>query len=83
MYQKKMLMIYLERTMTKYHLLNVNGNVMRRAQDKGRVRTLLGRRCRFNLWEPNQFGIHKALNMKMRSRNMDQGLSVLYIQSIK
>ncbi len=34
---------------------------MRRAQDLGRVRTLLGRRCRFNLWEPNQFGIHKAL----------------------
>ena len=28
---------------------------------KVRVRTLLGRRCRFNLWEPNQFGIHKAL----------------------
>ena len=37
-------------------------SVMRRAQDNGRVRTLLGRRCRFNLWEPNQFGIHKALN---------------------
>ena len=37
-------------------------SVMRRAQDKGRVRTLLGRKCRFNLWEPNQFGIHKALN---------------------
>ena len=37
-------------------------SVMRRAQDKGRVRTLLGRRCRFNLWEPNQFGIHRALN---------------------
>ncbi len=37
-------------------------SVMRRAQNKGRVRTLLGRRCRFNLWEPNQFGIHKALN---------------------
>jgi DNA polymerase I-like protein with 3'-5' exonuclease and polymerase domains len=36
-------------------------SVMRRAQDKGRVRTLLGRRCRFNLWEPNQFGIHRAL----------------------
>ena len=36
-------------------------SVMRRSQDKGRVRTLLGRRCRFNLWEPNQFGIHKAL----------------------
>lgn len=37
-------------------------SVMRRAQDKGKVRTLLGRRCRFNLWEPNQFGIHKALS---------------------
>ena len=36
-------------------------SVMRRAQDRGRVRTLLGRRCRFDLWEPNQFGIHKAL----------------------
>jgi len=36
-------------------------NVMRRAQDSGKIRTLLGRLCRFHLWEPNQFGIHKAL----------------------
>ena len=36
-------------------------NVMYRAQDSGRIRTLLGRLCRFHLWEPNQFGIHKAL----------------------
>jgi len=36
-------------------------NVMRRAQDSGKIRTLLGRLCRFPLWEPNQFGIHKAL----------------------
>ena len=35
--------------------------VMRRAQDSGKIRTLLGRLCRFPLWEPNQFGIHKAL----------------------
>jgi DNA polymerase I-like protein with 3'-5' exonuclease and polymerase domains len=27
----------------------------------GAVRTLLGRRCRFNLWEPTRFGLHKAL----------------------
>jgi len=32
-----------------------------RAQDRGQIRTLLGRLCRFHLWEPNQFGIHKAL----------------------
>jgi len=36
-------------------------NVMQRAEDSGKVRTLLGRLCRFHLWEPNQFGIHKAL----------------------
>jgi DNA polymerase I-like protein with 3'-5' exonuclease and polymerase domains len=34
---------------------------MKRAQDSGKIRTLLGRLCRFPLWEPNQFGIHKAL----------------------
>jgi DNA polymerase I-like protein with 3'-5' exonuclease and polymerase domains len=36
-------------------------NVMKRSQDRGQIRTLLGRLCRFHLWEPNQFGIHKAL----------------------
>ena len=35
--------------------------VMRRAQSSGKIRTLLGRLCRFHLWEPNQFGINKAL----------------------
>jgi DNA polymerase-1 len=35
--------------------------VMKRAQEAGKIRTLLGRLCRFPLWEPNQFGIHKAL----------------------
>ena len=37
-------------------------SVMSRAQDRGRIRTLLGRLCRFHLWEPNQFGIHKPLS---------------------
>src|SRR5210317_507004 len=36
-------------------------NVSHRAQDSGKIRTLLGRLCRFHLWEPNQFGMHKAL----------------------
>jgi len=34
---------------------------MKRAQDSGKIRTLMGRLCRFPLWEPNQFGIHRAL----------------------
>jgi len=35
--------------------------VSQRAQQCGQIRTLLGRLCRFHLWEPNYFGIHKAL----------------------
>jgi DNA polymerase I-like protein with 3'-5' exonuclease and polymerase domains len=35
--------------------------VMNRANSKGIVRTLLGRKCRFDLWEPTQWGVHKAL----------------------
>ena len=35
--------------------------VMQRAQESGKIRTLLGRGCRFHLWEPASFGIHKAL----------------------
>jgi len=35
--------------------------VMSRADERGQIRTLLGRLCRFHLWEPRQFGIHKAL----------------------
>jgi DNA polymerase I-like protein with 3'-5' exonuclease and polymerase domains len=27
----------------------------------GSIRTLLGRRCRFNLWEPTAFGLHKPM----------------------
>ena len=36
-------------------------NVMQRAQTLVRLERYLGRLCRFHLWEPNQFGIHKAL----------------------
>jgi DNA polymerase I-like protein with 3'-5' exonuclease and polymerase domains len=34
---------------------------MRTASKHGHIRTLLGRKCRFPLWEPNRFGINKAL----------------------
>jgi DNA polymerase I-like protein with 3'-5' exonuclease and polymerase domains len=36
-------------------------SVSNRAQHRGQIRTLLGRLCRFHLWEPNSFGMHKAL----------------------
>jgi len=40
-------------------LMNAASN---RAQERGQIRTLLGRLCRFHLWEPNSFGMHKALS---------------------
>ena len=36
-------------------------STMRRANEKGFIRTILGRKCRFDLWEPNMFGVHTAL----------------------
>ena len=52
--------------------------VMRRAQDSGRIRTLLGRLCRFHLWEPNQFGIHKALPHEEALREHGPGIRRAY-----
>ncbi len=39
----------------------------RRAQT-GSIGTLLGRRCRFNKWEPNQFGMHKPMELEEAER---------------
>ena len=37
---------------------------VRRAGDQGNIRTLLGRRCRFDKWEPMQFGTRKIMDHK-------------------
>ena len=36
--------------------------VSRRADDSGKIRTIGGRLCHFDLWEPHGFGIKKPLN---------------------
>ena len=36
--------------------------VARRADDSGKIRTIGGRLCHFDLWEPHGFGIKKPLN---------------------
>ena len=53
-------------------------SVMRRAQDSGKIRTLLGRLCRFHLWEPHQFGIHKALPHEDALREHGPGIRRAY-----
>jgi DNA polymerase I-like protein with 3'-5' exonuclease and polymerase domains len=52
--------------------------VMKRAQESGRIRTLLGRVCRFPLWEPAQFGIHKALTHEEALREHGPGIKRAY-----
>ena len=49
-----------------------------RAQESGKIRTLLGRLCRFHLWEPNQFGIHKALSHEDALREHGPGIKRAY-----
>ena len=48
--------------------------VSNRAQDSGRIRTLLGRMCRFPLWEPSYFGIHKPLKHEDALREHGPGI---------
>jgi DNA polymerase I-like protein with 3'-5' exonuclease and polymerase domains len=48
--------------------------VSRRAQKSGKIRTLLGRRCRFHLWEPNHFGLHKPLPHDDAQREYGPGI---------
>ena len=55
-----------EELFSQYHnkvpfVKQLMGKASNRAQERGQIRTLLGRLCRFHLWEPNSFGMHKAL----------------------
>ena len=43
------------------------------AQTSGSIGTLLGRRCRFNKWEPNQFGMHKPMEYEEAERTYGRG----------
>ena len=56
-------------------LMHVASN---RAQEHGQIRTLLGRLCRFHLWEPNQFGMHKALPHNEALREHGPGIKRAY-----
>tara|TARA_R110002126_G_scaffold18311_5_gene70070 strand:- start:114 stop:1985 length:1872 start_codon:yes stop_codon:yes gene_type:complete len=50
----------------KYHsrvpfVKQLMGLASKSANDNGQVRTILGRICHFDLWEPTKWGVHKAL----------------------
>ena len=49
-------------------------NVSRKANDRGKIRTLLGRACHFDLWQPVQFGVFKPLPLEMARKEYDEPL---------
>jgi len=51
-------------------LMNKTSN---QAQMSGSIGTLLGRRCRFNKWEPNTFGMHKPMEFEEAERTYGRG----------
>ena len=53
-------------------------SVSNRAQSHGQIRTLLGRLCRFHLWEPNMFGMHKAMKQEDALREHGPGIKRAY-----
>jgi len=68
---------------TQYHdkvpfVKNLMNAVSNRAQSHGQIRTLLGRLCRFHLWEPNMFGMHKALPHDQALREHGPGIKRAY-----
>ena len=67
--------IYHERVPFVKTLMN---SVSNRAQQRGQIRTLLGRLCRFHLWEPNQFGVHKALPFEQARQEYGSGIKRAY-----
>jgi DNA polymerase I-like protein with 3'-5' exonuclease and polymerase domains len=48
--------------------------VSARASKHGQVRTLLGRKCRFDLWEPNSFGYNKPLKHEEAIKEYGPGI---------
>ena len=49
-------------------------NVSRKANDRGKIRTLLGRACHFELWQPVQFGVYKPLPLEQARKEYDEPL---------
>jgi DNA polymerase I-like protein with 3'-5' exonuclease and polymerase domains len=49
------------------------------ANDNGQVRTILGRICHFDLWEPTKWGVHKALPRDEAVRKYGSNLKRAFI----
>jgi DNA polymerase I-like protein with 3'-5' exonuclease and polymerase domains len=58
-----------EKLIQQYHkrapfVKQLSEAVSRRAQDSGKIRTIGGRLCHFDSWEPNSFGVHSPKKLE-------------------
>jgi len=68
-----------EKLIRQYHtkapfVKQLMDNVSRKANDRGKIRTLGGRACHFDLWQPTQFGIFKPLPLEQARKEYDEPL---------
>jgi DNA polymerase I-like protein with 3'-5' exonuclease and polymerase domains len=68
-----------EKLIRQYHtkapfVKQLMDNVSRKANDRGKIRTLLGRACHFDLWQPVQFGVFKPLQLEQARKEYDEPL---------
>jgi len=68
-----------EKLIKQYHtkapfVKQLMDNVTRKAEDRGKIRTLGGRACHFDLWQPTQFGIFKPLPLEQARKEYDEPL---------
>jgi len=68
-----------EKLIKQYHtkapfVKQLMDNVSRKANDRGKIRTLGGRACHFDLWQPVQFGVFKPLPLEQARKEYDEPL---------
>ena len=68
-----------EKLIKQYHVKapfvkKLMDNVTRKAENYGKIRTIGGRACHFDLWQPTQFGIFKPLPLEMARKEYDEPL---------
>jgi len=71
-----------EKLIRQYHskapfVKQLMDNVSRKANDRGKIRTLGGRACHFDLWQPVQFGVFKPLPLEQARKEYDEPLERL------
>ncbi len=68
-----------EKLIKQYHtkapfVKKLMDNVTRKAENHGKIRTLGGRTCHFDLWQPVQFGVFKPLLLEQARKEYDEPL---------